>query len=129
MARTHVELLERRAENSVELSDALADISGAIRNLQHLIVQLISLAKAEQPSANDESSERFDLVACAAATARNQATVALARNLDLSFETECDGLFVAGNAIYAGEMIANLLDNAIGYGVAMSPSEFSAAVC
>ena len=116
VARTHVELLERRAGNSVELRDALADISGAIRNLQHLIVQLISLAKAEQPTANDESSERFDLVACAAATARNQATVALARNMEFSFETECDGLFVAGNAIYAGEMIANLLDNAIGYG-------------
>jgi two-component system sensor histidine kinase TctE len=116
VARTHVELLERRVGNSAELRDALADISGAIRTLQHLIVQLISLAKAEQPAANDESAARFDVVACAAAIARNHATVALARNMELSFEAECDSLLVAGNAIYAGEMIANLLDNAIGYG-------------
>ncbi len=116
VARTHVELLERRADNSAEVRDTLADVNGAMRNLQHLIVQLISLAKADQPSANDETAECFDLVACAATVARAHAARALVRNMELVFEADSDVVTVAGNTLYAGEMIANLLDNAIGYG-------------
>lgn len=114
VARTHVELLQRRAGHSVEMHEALADVSGAIKNLQHLIVQLISLAKAEQPEI-DADKDTFDLIGCAAATARNHAAGAIARNVDLGFDAECDNLQVMGNALYAGEIIANLLDNAIGY--------------
>ena len=93
---------------------AVSDIYNAVRSLQHLIIQLISLAKAERPS--DDPTGEFDLVECTAATASTYASRALAENMDLSFETAFEKLPVAGNPTFAGEMIANLLDNAIRYG-------------
>lgn len=116
VVRTHAELLQRHAAGSAEVQEAVLDIQQAIKTLQHLIVQLISLAKAEQPRNDIDGAIHFDLVGCAAATARNHAAEALRKSIDLSFETASDCVMVTGNAIYAGEMIANLLDNAIGYG-------------
>jgi two-component system sensor histidine kinase TctE len=63
-----------------------------------------------------DETDNFDLVECTAATARNYATDALKENMTLSFDTACSELIVLGNPIFASEMIANLLDNAIRYG-------------
>jgi len=114
VVRTHVELLQRHSDGTPEMRGAVYDISQAVGVLQHLIVQLISLAKAERPS--DEAAGNFDLVECAAATARHYASRALTEKMELSFETAFEKLPVSGNPIFAGEMIANLLDNAIRYG-------------
>ena len=114
VVRTHVELLRRHSDSSPEMRGAVSDIYHAVRALQHLIVQLISLAKAERPS--DDSTGSFDLVECTATTASSYASRALAEKMDLSFETAFEKLPVSGNSIFAGEMIANLLDNAIRYG-------------
>jgi two-component system sensor histidine kinase TctE len=114
--RTHVELLHRRASGSEEMRGPLTDIHSAVKALQHLIVQLISMAKADRPADDDESPNLFDLVECTAATARNYATTALASAMDISFESDCEELMVHGSPIFASEMIANLLDNAIRYG-------------
>lgn len=116
VVRTHVELLSRHSDGSEEMRGAVADIHNSVKALQHLIVQLISLAKAERPKGEIENSAGFDLVECAAAVARTYATQALARDMELSFETGNPSLQVLGNAIFAGEMVANLLDNAIRYG-------------
>jgi two-component system sensor histidine kinase TctE len=117
VVRTHVELLARHSAGSPELKGAITDIYQAVRALQHLMAQLISLAKAERPTDDDlDSSDCFDLVECTAATARNYATNALRQGMTLSFDTACEELAVIGNPIFAGEMIANLLDNAIRYG-------------
>jgi two-component system sensor histidine kinase TctE len=114
--RTHVEVLNRKADGSGELNGPLSDIHAAVRALQHLIVQLISLAKADRPNANHETSWAFDLVECTAAAARHYAADALARQMELSFESDCEYLQVTGNVTFANEMISNLLDNAVRYG-------------
>jgi len=116
VVRTHVELLMRHSENSSELKSAIADIYQAVKALQHLMAQLISLAKAERPTDEADANDCFDLVECTAATARNYAASALRQGMTLSFDTACDELAVVGNPIFAGEMIANVLDNAIRYG-------------
>jgi len=115
VVRTHVELLGRRSEASQEFSAALTDISRALNALQRLIVQLISLAKAERPP-EAEATECFDLVECTAATSRTCATRALDRGMELSFEHDPEQLLVSGSPLFAGEMITNLLDNCIRYG-------------
>ena len=115
VVRTHVELLGRRADMSGEVRTSLNDVSQAVKALQRLIVQLIALAKAERPP-QGEPADRFDLVECTAAASRACATRALDRGMDISFETDWDKLIVQGNAVFAGEMIANLLDNCIRYG-------------
>ncbi|HEY4276186.1 MAG TPA: sensor histidine kinase N-terminal domain-containing protein [Rhizomicrobium sp.] len=112
--RTHVELLQRHAEGSSEVRGALQDIHSAVKSLQHLIIQLVSLARADRPV--DETAELFDLVECAANTARGYAEPALAAGIDIEFQSDVERLLIQGNPIFAGEMIANLLDNAIRYG-------------
>jgi len=116
VVRTHVELLNRHSDGTAEMRDAITDIHEAVKALQHLIVQLISLAKAERPRGDPDESVAFDLVECAAATARTYAAQALARGMEISFETPCDSVYVLGSPFFAGEMIANLLDNAVRYG-------------
>jgi len=114
VVRTHVELLQRHSDGSAEMRDALSDIHHAVEALQRLIIQLISLAKAERPG--DNRPGNFDLVECTAVTASNYGGRALAEKMDLSFETALEELRVSGDPVFAGEMIANLLDNAIRYG-------------
>jgi two-component system sensor histidine kinase TctE len=116
VVRTHVELLSRQLDGSAEVRGAITDIHNGVKALQHLIVQLISLAKAERPNGEMDESVEFDLVECAAAAGRTYATQALARKMELSFEASSDIVLVLGNPFFAGEMIANLLDNAIRYG-------------
>jgi two-component system sensor histidine kinase TctE len=115
VVRTHVELLERRAKASPEVQTSLGDISQAVKALQRLIVQLISLAKAERPS-DRGATETFDLVECTAGSSRAYAARALDRGMELSFESDQERLLVYGSAVLAGEMIANLLDNCVRYG-------------
>ena len=116
VVRTHVELMMRHSANSPELQGAMTDTYQAVKALQRLMAQLISLAKAEHPVDYNDFSSCFDLVECTAATARNYAANALRQGIAISFETVCDQLPVCGNQIFAGEMIANLLDNSIRYG-------------
>jgi two-component system sensor histidine kinase TctE len=79
-------------------------------------VQLISLAKADRPATDGENPTLFDLVECTANTARIYAATVLASAMDISFESDCEELPVHGSAVFASEMITNLLDNAIRYG-------------
>ena len=114
--RTHVELMMRHSSDTPELRGAMADIYQAVKALQHLMAQLISLAKADRPMENSVTASVFDLVECTATTARNYAARALGENMTISFETASEQIVAYGNSIFAGEMIANLLDNAIRYG-------------
>ena len=116
VVRTHVELLQRQTGLSAETVSTVQDIHNAVKNLHHLIVQLISLAKAERPMGEIDEGAHFDLVEAAAATARTYAARALTAGMELSFETSRDSVDVHGSPFFAGEMIANLLDNAIRYG-------------
>lgn len=113
--RTHVELLSRKASGKEEFRDPLADIGIAVRSLQRLIAQLISMARADRPPEEDADSV-FDLVECTAAVARTHAAFVLAARMDISFESQRDHLMVSGNEVFASEMVSNLLDNAVRYG-------------
>jgi two-component system sensor histidine kinase TctE len=115
VVRTHVELLSRHSGGTAEMRGAVADISQAVKALQHLIVQLISLAKAERPQGETGDSSCFDLVECTASVARNYAAQALTRGMEISFESPREEIVVLGNPLFAGEMIANLINNAIQY--------------
>ncbi len=94
--------LGRHSDGSAEMRGAISDIHNAVKALQHLIVQLISLAKAERPKGETEDMGAFDLVDCTASTARSYATQALSRNMEISFESGCDHLCVCGSSLFAG---------------------------
>jgi two-component system sensor histidine kinase TctE len=114
--RTHVELLNRWIAPTERLRSPLDDIHKAVKALQHLIVQLISMARADQPFEEREDGGLLDLVECTASSARKFAPRAVSSALEISFECDCEELMVIGNAIFVGEILSNVLDNSIRYG-------------
>jgi two-component system sensor histidine kinase TctE len=87
-----------------------------VNALQHLLVQLISLARAEQQVGGHENEGTFDLVETSSSIARDRAADAIKAGIEISFECLKARDEVFGHAFLARELIANLIDNAIRYG-------------
>jgi two-component system sensor histidine kinase TctE len=114
--RTHVELLMRQTLHIPSIKGTLNDIYLAVSALQHLLIQLISLARAEQQVGSAQSDATFDLVETSKSIARDRAGDAINAGIEISFECLKDREEVFGQALFVREMIANLIDNAISYG-------------
>lgn len=113
--RTHVAVLRQHGLGSAQGQASLEDIETAIERLRRLLTQLIALARAEESLAGAASSERFDLQALAAEVARQLAPSALEHEVEVHFEGEAPPVQVHGNPLLTGEIISNVLENAIRY--------------
>jgi len=121
--RTHLALLRRYGTDSAEGSAALDDVDGAVKRLERLLVQLLALARADEDApAVPAAPEVTDLMQVAMEVAAEQVPAALAQDVEVRFERLEEGgpedgsaLRVAGNAVLVGELLGNLLDNAIRY--------------
>jgi two-component system sensor histidine kinase TctE len=114
--RTHLDLVRRYGVRSNIGQDGLADMDGAIGTLERLLLQLISLARAEEWSGQVQLREPFDLVAAVASAAADHFDQAHERNIDLSFDRpEEDPMLASGHGILARELVSNLIDNAVRY--------------
>jgi two-component system sensor histidine kinase TctE len=90
-------------------------IDSAVRKLQRLLVQLISLARAEEVTEDEMQTSAFDLAKLVTEVAREFVDKSLEAGIRLSME-HCGGsVMVSGDPILAGEIIANIIDNAIHY--------------
>ena len=108
----HLELLLRR-ELAPELREEIAGMHMATVRASHLATQLLALAKAE---ASADDSSRFasvDLYAIADRAVQEWVQRAIARDIDLGFALE--HAIVLGNPLLLGELLDNLLDNALRY--------------
>ncbi|CAO3436264.1 sensor histidine kinase [Azospirillum endophyticum] len=116
--RTHLALLRRHGTDSAEGRAALDDVEGAVKRLERLLVQLLALARADEDTpAVPAAPEVTDLMQVAMEVAAEQVPAALAQDIEVRFEGPEDGtaLRVAGNPVLVGELLGNLLDNAIRY--------------
>jgi len=113
--RTHVGILEQRGIDTPEGRAALEDIEGATRRLERLLAQLIALARADEGSFVDEETETVDLARVAAAVVAERAPQALDAGIDIQFEGPETPVPIAANEVLTGEIVANLVDNAIRY--------------
>lgn len=130
--RTHLALLGRHGTGTAEGRAALEDVEGAVRRLERLLIQLLALARAdEEAPIAPAAPERADLVRVAMEITAEQVPTALALDVDVRFEGEApfegreDGAGrvlsrgrpprAAGNPVLIGELLGNLLDNAIRY--------------
>jgi two-component system, OmpR family, sensor histidine kinase TctE len=87
-----------------------------VKNLQRLLVQLIAMARAEEVPVEVRTSSQFELGDVVAKVAREHVERALAAGINLSFDNEAGGaVLVKGDAFLGGEIIGNLIDNAIRY--------------
>ncbi|MGR8998468.1 MAG: sensor histidine kinase N-terminal domain-containing protein [Gammaproteobacteria bacterium] len=119
--RTPLAGLKLQAERALREQDlsamqpALRQIQNSADRMSHLTTQLLVLARSEPISGGYELLP-VDLCQLARKTCMDWVPKALQRNMELSFESPEEALYVQGDEILLRELLANLLDNAISYG-------------
>ena len=108
----HLELLLRR-DLPADVRDEVSGMHKATVRAGHLAVQLLALAKAEATTADGVRNASLDLYAVADRAAHEWVQRAIARDIDLGFLLE--HAHIAGDPILLGELIDNLIDNALRY--------------
>src|SRR5947207_3445855 len=108
----HLELLLRR-DLSPEVREEIAGMHVATVRAGHLANQLLALAKAEASMDDSGRLATVDLHGVADHVVQEWVQRAIARDIDLGFVLE--HATVAGNAALLGELLDNLLDNALRY--------------
>jgi two-component system sensor histidine kinase TctE len=114
--RTHLELLKRNVPSNEAAGQALSEVSHAVLQLERLITQLLSLARADEGALAPLQSQRFDLVAKLASVLSQRTPDAVAREIDLQFVVAEEPLTVLSDEMLVGELLGNIVDNAILYG-------------
>ncbi len=115
--RTHLALVRRHGSDTPEGRAALDDVDGAVRRLERLLTQLLALARADEDSPIPAPAEATHLAQTAAEITAEQVPAALANGVEVLFDAapDSDALRVQGNPVLVGELLANLIDNAIRY--------------
>jgi len=119
--RTPIAGLKTQTELALRQTQ-LGDVQVTLRQLQtateqstRLINQLLSLARAEPGARREHATERLDLAQLARDTTTDWVPRALARKIDLGYDGGDNAAWVAGDSFLLGELLRNLLDNAIRY--------------
>ena len=110
--QTELALRESRSGNA---QIPLHQLHVATEQTTRLINQLLSLARAEPGTERAHTTERIDLNKLVREAATEWVPRALARNIDLGFDSPQDSAMIEGDAFLLREMLNNLLDNAIRY--------------
>jgi two-component system sensor histidine kinase TctE len=94
---------------------ALTRIAQSAQTMGDLVQKLLILARVDAAE-NTLRLERLDGVEVVRAVAREWVPAALAKGVDISFETQDRNVWVMGDAQLLREMLANLIDNSLRYG-------------
>ena len=105
-----------RAQDYEALKPALEQLRGASRRVTRLVNQLLTIARAEPGADPSREFAEFDLAALVQATCREWVPDALAAGVDLGFAGDPGPVWVLGHEPFVGEMLNNLIDNALRYG-------------
>jgi len=105
-----------RAQDVAALKPALEQLHNSSRRVTRLVNQLLVLARAEPGADPQREFARFDLARVVQETCRERVPEALAADVDLGFAGEAGPVTVVGHERLLGEMLNNLIDNALRYG-------------
>jgi len=109
------------AERAEHASDAQSEeqaargLRASVARAARLVNQLLALARAEPDAAAERALESIDLVGLARGVGEEWIPRALEREIDFGFVAPDRPVVVAGNAGLLGELISNLIDNALRY--------------
>ena len=112
--KTQTELALRQNRPD-EVQATLKQLHTATEQTARLVNQLLSLARAEPAAGRGLNSEPLDLVRLARDTTTEWVPRALARNIDLGFDSPLADARIQGDPFMLKEMLNNLLDNAVRY--------------
>jgi two-component system sensor histidine kinase TctE len=102
-----------RQRDPVNLQHAMRQIVASADRTAHLINQLLALARTDSDS--PPALQPLDLDDLARDVAREWVLRARDKDIDLGFEAAEHAAWVDGNAALLGELVSNLVDNAIRY--------------
>jgi two-component system sensor histidine kinase TctE len=112
--KTHIEVALR--ENDLaQTKHALAHLYTGVERLSRLVSQLLSLARNEPNTVRTLNFVSLDLNKLARETTMEWVPEAYKKNIDLGFEGSDTPALTNGDPVRLGELINNLLDNAIRY--------------
>ena len=112
--KTQTELALRQTPSD-EAQITLRQLHTATEQATRLINQLLLLARTEPGAEAMHATARLDLNMVVRETTTEWVPRALARNIDLGFDSSLQDAMVEGNVFLLREMLNNLLDNAIRY--------------
>ena len=118
--RTPLAGLKTQAELALRESDmdkihhSLQQIQTSSGRLSHLVNQLLLLARVE-PGHDAPVMEPLALDTLARTITADWVSTALAKDIDLGFEAPTQSVQISGNSVLLGELLGNLLDNALRY--------------
>lgn len=107
--------LALRQDNREEIQRSLVQLSKSSESATRLVNQLLALARAENESPQATPFELIELGELARNTVQEWFMMAQARQIDLGFEQDERPVYVRGNATMLGELLNNLIDNALRY--------------
>ncbi len=113
--RMHVSLLRNGQLSGDDITASVTDIEAASERLQRLLVQLLALARAENTVLARSELEQVSANALAAGAAAEYAGQAVNAGVDLQFVRAPGDPQVTTQSFLAGELVGNLIDNAIRY--------------
>jgi two-component system sensor histidine kinase TctE len=119
--RTRLSILRTQVEYGLRMDEVPA-ICGVLQGVQGMLAesgrffnQLLVLAHAEAKVIPGFDQERIDIAALSHSSALDWVEAARQKQINLGYEGVESGLFLRGNAVLMGELLNNLLDNAIRY--------------
>lgn len=107
--------LASRAKSIAEARTAVQTADEAVVNAERVLAQLLVLARVDEAASQQKGrTAPVDLSGLAGACVADRVQAADANGIDLGFDA-AGSLFVDGEPLLLGEMIGNLVDNAIAY--------------
>jgi len=115
--RTQAELAQREGD-AQELQRSLRQIAASTDRATRMVNQLLALARAEHGAGESGAPVPVDLDRLARTVVQEWVAQALAQGIDLGYEAPAADCRIAGAPMLLRELLNNLLDNALRYGVA-----------
>jgi two-component system sensor histidine kinase TctE len=110
--RTHIAVLKRHTKP--EGLEPLRDVEAATERLQHLLIRLVTLARADETAGSEQLKGPSDLRAIAAKAVADLEEEAVEYGVYVHVEAS-GACITATDPILTAEVLTNLLDNAIRY--------------
>lgn len=105
----------QRQNDPEEMRRTFGSLIDTIRSTRRMANQMLTLARAEPANGLIQEFAQLDFAELVCEVAGELASIALKKNIDLSFERTSSPVIVDGNATMLREMVSNLIDNALRY--------------